>query len=76
MAQNGKTVNETQPVRLRLKHDFQNCLKIFSRPKIKEDMNFSISIGRKRRWTAKNGKTVNESWPVRLRLKRDFQNCF
>ena len=23
---NGKTVNETRPVRLRLKRDFQNCL--------------------------------------------------
>ena len=37
-------------------------------------MNFSISIGRKRRATAKNGKTVNETRPDQLRLKRDFQN--
>ena len=74
-AKNGKTVNETRPVRLHLKRDFQNCLQNFSTPKIKEDMNFSISTGRKRRRTAKNGKTVNETRPDRLRLKRDFQNC-
>ena len=43
-AQNGKTVNETQPVWLRLKRAFQNCLYFFSSPKIKEDKNFSISI--------------------------------
>ena len=38
-------------------------------------MSFSISISRKRRWTAKNGKTVNKTRPSRLHLKRDFQNC-
>ena len=64
-----------RPDRLRLIWDFQNCLWNFSNLKIKEDMNFSTFIGRKRRWTAKNGKTVNESRPDRLRLKRDFQNC-
>ena len=43
---------------LRLKRNFRNCLQNFSRPKIKEDMNFSISTGRKRRRTAKNGKPL------------------
>ena len=38
-------------------------------------MNFTIYIGRKRRWTAKSGKTVKETRPDRLRLKRDFQKC-
>ena len=75
-AKNGKTVNETRPDQLHLKHNFQNCLHIFSRPTIKEEMKFSISIGRKRFAKAKNGKTINETRPDRLRLKRDFQNCF
>ena len=39
-AKNGKTVNETQPDRLRLKRDFQNCLLNFPSLNIKKVTDF------------------------------------
>ena len=77
-AENGKTVNETRPDRLRLKRNFQNCLRNSSTSNIKKVTDLtSLTVWnrRKRRVTVKNGKTVYETRPDRLRLKRDFQNC-